>query len=145
MNEPFDPLEAELAELRPREISPELKRRLAESLAETPAIRQPWPWSATLAGALAAACLAAVLLGWNSDRRFEPRQNNSQPLAPVAVNGDAKPTVQVYRRALAGSSQSLNALLDKHAARTLPPDSRQMQIRAFTRSDERYASLGEEL
>jgi hypothetical protein len=145
MNESHDSLEAELKSLRPREVSAGFKRHVAERLAETQTLSRPWPWSAALAGGLAAACLAAVLLGWMSDRSFEPRQIEIQPPAPVVANGDAKPTVQVYRRALARSSNALHALLDKHAARTLPPDSERAQIRAFTRSDERYASIGEEL
>ena len=144
MNEPYDPLEAELAELRPREISPRLKRRIAEHLAGPQTIGQPWPWNAALAGALAAACLAAVLLGWRNNVSLDPTSIDTLP-APVAVNGDAKPTVLAYRRALARSPQALNALLDKHAARTLQPDSPRTQIRAFTRSDERSASIGEEL
>jgi hypothetical protein len=144
MNEPYDSLEAELAELRPRETSPGLKRRVSERLAETQTIRRPQPWSAALAGALAAASLAAVLLGWRSNGGLGPTPIDALP-APVAVNGDARPTVQVYRRALAQSPHALHALLDKHAARTLRPESPRMQVRAFTRSDERYASLGEEL
>ncbi|MEX2141644.1 MAG: hypothetical protein WD894_20430 [Pirellulales bacterium] len=143
MNQPYDSLEAELGELRPCEVSPGLKWRVAECLAETQTIRPARPWSAALAGGLAAACLAAVLLGWRNDQGFEPGPIEIQPFAPVVANGDAKPTVQVYRRALARSSNALHALLDKHAARTLPPDSERAQIRAFMRSDELYASNGE--
>jgi hypothetical protein len=143
MNESYDPLETELEALRPRGISPELKRRIAEHLAEAQAARQRLPWSPALAGALAAASLAAVLLGW-SGRDSEPSPNDPRP--PVfVVNGNAKPTVQAYRRALAQSPHALNALLDKHAARTLPSDSQRAPIRAFARSDEQYLSLGEEL
>jgi hypothetical protein len=101
------------------------------------------PWGPALAGALAAACLAAVLFGWG-DRGTERNPIDVQPPA-VFVNGNGKPTVQAYRRALAHSSHALDALLDQHAARTLPPDSQRGQIRAFTRSDEQNASLGEEL
>lgn len=143
MNESYDSLETELEALRPRGVSPELKRRIAEHLAETQAARQRLPWSPALAGVLAAASLAAVLLGWGS-RDSEPNQIGPQPPA-VFVNGNAKPTVQAYRHALAQSPHALDALLDKHAARMLPSDSRHVPIRAFARSDEQYLSLGEEL
>ncbi len=143
MNEPFDPLEAELKSLRPRRVSPELGRRIAERLAEPHTAQRRLPWSPALAGALAAACLAAVLFGWG-ERDFERNPIDVQPPA-VVVNGNAKPTVQAYRLALARSSHALGALLDRHAARTLPPNSQHGQIRAFTRSDEQHFSLGEEL
>ena len=144
MNEPYDPIEAELESMRPRGVSPELKRRVGERLSVTHLERAGLPWSPALAGALAAACLAAVLLGW-SGRKSERTENNPQPPAPIVVNGNGKPTVLAYRRALAQSSGALDALLDKHAARTLPADSGRAPIRAFTRSDEQYVSLGEEL
>jgi hypothetical protein len=144
MNEPYDPIEAELEALRPRGVSAELGRRIAERLSVTHMERQRWPWGPALAGALAAACLAAVLLGWRG-RDSEPSKNGGQPYAPIAVNGNAKPTVLVYHRALAQSSGALDLLLDKHAARTFPPESQRATMRAFTRSDEQYVSLGEEL
>jgi hypothetical protein len=144
MKPPDDLLEAELQELRPRGISPGLERSIAERLTAKQATSRPWRWSTGLAGVLAAACLAAVLLGW-SDRDSDLGQNGLQPPAPVATNGDAKPSVLAYRRVLAHSPHALDALLDKHAARTLPADAERVQIRAFTRSDEQYASLGEEL
>ena len=143
MNESYDPLETELEALRPRGVSPELERRITERLAETRIVRRRLPWGPALAGALAAACVAAVLLAWG-DRGYERNGIDSEPPV-VVVNGNSKPTVQAYRRALAQSSQTLDALLDKHAARTLATDSQRDRIRAFIRSDELYLSLGERL
>ena len=60
MSEAPDPLEAELSALRPREVSPGLRRRVAERLADPPHARRRI-WRIALAAGLAAACLAAVL------------------------------------------------------------------------------------
>ena len=142
MNEPYDPLESELESLRPRGVSPDLQRRIAERLAATHPERARLSWSPALAGALAAACLAAVLFGW-SGRDSELTENDPQPPAPIVVNGNSKPTVLAYRRALAQSSGALDALLDNHAARTLPRASHDVEVRAFTRFDQLNFSTGE--
>src|SRR5208282_4422729 len=64
MNEAPDPLEAALSALRPHAVSPGLRRRIAERLADSsPQKRRPRRRIA-LAGGLASACLGAVLFRW---------------------------------------------------------------------------------
>src|SRR5437762_1575856 len=67
MNEPFDPLEAELAALQPYAPSPELKQRIANQLATHPVARQPgrktyFMWTGAIAGGLIAASIVVVVL-----------------------------------------------------------------------------------
>jgi hypothetical protein len=90
MNETPGPLQAELSGLRPQEVSPGLRRRIALRLADAPSrgtnrkmetaastTRSRLPllgrvgWLA-LASGLAAACLAAILFWWGSDRHVAP-------------------------------------------------------------------------
>jgi len=74
MNEIPDPLEAELSALQPQELSPALRQRIAERLAEGAAApdclplvrkrsRDSW-MRVAVAGGLAAACVAALVLWW---------------------------------------------------------------------------------
>jgi hypothetical protein len=113
-----DPLEAELEALTPREPSPELRRRVSERLAVTPAARrQLWRSEAVLA--LAAAVLAAI--GLSLPR---PAVNVRPPDPPAVVRADPGPSLAAYERALARSPEALDALLDRHAARpsaAVPP------------------------
>jgi hypothetical protein len=105
-------------------------------MAPTQRADQPWPWSVALAGALAAAALAAVLV-WSEGKLHQeswPRQ--IQPAGRLAVREDAPPTVLAYKRVLARSPNALEALLDQHAARVLPATSPRPEFRAFARIDE---------
>jgi hypothetical protein len=146
MSEPPDPLEAELSALRPHEVSPELRRRVAECLADAPPALRRWPWRLALAGALAAACLAAALLLW-PDRpqvKPEPIVVQPRPAPPVEVE-DPGPTLQAYQRALARSPEELDALLDKHALAVVQPNSDLVHGGGFTQSDTAlHALLGED-
>src|SRR5947207_3207710 len=110
MNETPDPLEAELSALRPHEVSPGLRRRVAECLAVGQAF-QPDSQAGkpdlrrrrlrlALASGLAAASLAALLLWWGSRRgEPEPPDVRPQPLPPAVVE-DSGPTLLKYQRAL---------------------------------------------
>src|SRR5262249_8499556 len=123
MNEADDPLEAELAALRPRDVSPGLRQRVAERLADSRARRARWLWGFALAGGLAAACLVAILLFRRANvPGVEPGPIANGPLASHAVGDDSLPTVQVYQQALARSPEELDALLDRHAARASRSD-----------------------
>jgi hypothetical protein len=141
---PFDPLETELLALRPRAPSAELKRRVVDRL-DTFA-RQPThrPWEIALAGALAAACLAAIAL-WRNDPQGESKPVAGQRGAPAADRDDAGPTVLAYRNALVRSPEDFSALLDKHAEITLPHDPARNGVRAFVRPDVKIPSWTGEL
>src|SRR5262245_3509614 len=121
MNEAPDPLEAELSALRPHEMSPGLRRGVAERLAAGQVGKSDLHrrlWRFVLAGGLAAACLAAFLLWWGSRRAEpEPPDVRPQPLPPAVVE-DSGPTLLKYQRALARSPEELDALLDEDAVGT---------------------------
>jgi hypothetical protein len=71
MNQAHDPLEAELAALRPHDASPELRQRIADHRAHPKPQRLRRRWALALVSGLAAACGAAILLRWGSSRRIE--------------------------------------------------------------------------
>ena len=141
MSEAPDPLEAELSALRPHEVSPGLRRGIAQRLAEAPRARRRWLGWLALAGGLAAACLAAVLFWWGNGRRVASRPIVVRP-RPALVE-DAEPTLLAYERALDRSLEELDALLDKHAGGTPQPAPELMRVGPLTRSDaELHALLG---
>ena len=136
MNETPDPLEAELLAFHPPEVSPELRRRIAERLASSTAKRHRRLWVIALAGGLAAACLGALFLAWGGGRIARQQPVAIGPLpAPPGRNEDALPSLLAYRQALARSPEDLDALLDRHAARASGPDPQLVRIRAFNRPD----------
>ncbi len=136
MNEPHDPLEAELADLRPHEPSPGLRQRIAGRLRPPVPSRPRWAWRVVVAGGLAAACLAAaVLLGRGKDRGepiVRPRPPHPEP---PGERDDTAPTLKAYAHALARSPEELDALLDKHAAHAPERNRQPVAVRAFTWSD----------
>jgi hypothetical protein len=145
MSEAPDPLEAELSALRPREVSPGLRRRIAERLGDPP--RDGWRTRRlALVVGLAAACLAVVLLRWRGGHGpgSGPRSVVIQPRpAPPVAPGfdDLGPTLVAYELALARSTEDLNALLDEHASRALERRPEPARIGAFTRSDAELRTL----
>jgi hypothetical protein len=146
MNEPDDALEAELAALRPRDVSPALQQRVAERLGDAPSARSRWIWGVALAGGLAAACLAAVLLLGRGGGPSAPTGQTIVEALPK-LHGpadDSLPSLQAYQRALARSPEELDALLDRHAASAAPLDPQEGRVHAFPRSDvEIDALIGE--
>jgi hypothetical protein len=150
MSEAPDPLEAELSALQPREVSPGLRRRVAKRLAEAQPPKPRHLWRIALAGGLAAACLAAVLLRWRAGQSVEPEPIAAlpQPAPPVKVNfeaDDSRPMLLAYERALARSPEDLDALLIKHALVAPKPNPELARIGPFTRSDSvLHALLGED-
>jgi hypothetical protein len=129
VSETPDPLEAELAALRPRGVSPELRRRVADRLATRPTRR--WPWAVALVAVLASAGGLALVAPWNKE--LPPPVPPVVVPAPPAVreSPDPAPSVLAYQRALARSPEELTALLDRHAA--VAPDP--VPVAAFTRSN----------
>jgi hypothetical protein len=106
-------LERELAGLRPRGVSPRLTQIVSEQLARTPERAVPLTLgthvfvrrSAVLAAA-AALCGLVAWMGWQPAPR------------PTiwAVSASSAPTMLNYQQAFAHSTESLEALLDLHAA-----------------------------
>jgi hypothetical protein len=90
MNEALDPLEAELSQLRPPEISPELRRRVAECLADSPQPRRRTIRRFAFAAGLAAALLLSALV-WQGrkNRKVAPTPESS------AFVHDSRPRPQV--------------------------------------------------
>jgi hypothetical protein len=139
-----DPLEFELRELRPRAASAEWKRRIVERL-EGPSPRAAQrSWGVALAGALAAACLAAIGL-WRSDLRDGTNENGVSSRAVSPTDFDPPPTVLAYRHALVRSAEHFDALLDRHSMVTLPHDPARNGVRAFIRPVTQHPSWRGEL
>jgi hypothetical protein len=145
MSETPDPLEAELSALRPHEVSPGLRQGVAQRLADVPPARLRRLWWLALAGGLAAASLVGVLLWWSAGKRVEPERFVRPQPAPRAPAEDSGPTLLAYERALAGSPEELDALLDKGAGGAPELDPELVRIGPFTRSDATlHALLGED-
>jgi hypothetical protein len=148
MNEPPDPLEAELRAFRPLEVSPELRRGIAGRLASPPAKNNQRPWRRiALAGGLAASCLAALVLTRGGGRGADTGPaivGSPTAPAPPGRTEDALPSLRAYKQALERSPEDLDALLDKHATHASGPDPQLVRIRAFNRPDlEALTFLGE--
>ena len=127
-----DPLENELAALRPRPVSPELRDRVAERL-NAPAPGRRWVWGVALVGVL----LVVGVIAFIRPTRKEP----TPPVPPAVVPPPAPPTAEpespppsvlVYRRALARSPEALDALLDQQVA--VQPDAGLVPVGMFHRS-----------
>ena len=146
MNEAPDPLEAELSALRPRDVSPGLRHRIAGRLADPPHARR-WGWPIALAAGLAAACLAAIVFrsgdGHGPAPQPEPVVVQPRPTPPAVAeeDDDPEPTLVTYERALARSPEALEALLDRRAAAAPEPHPELARIGAFTRSDAALRTL----
>jgi hypothetical protein len=146
MNEPFDPLEAELQSLRPHDLSPQARLRIANELEITTPAPAASPkhfarWSATIAVAVAACLLIALVLRISSN--IKPPDG---PLAPEQASlttafDDTLPSVWTYRRALERSPIAAEDLLDKHAA--LAPRSNSSSTPVFVRSPSALILHGE--
>jgi hypothetical protein len=141
MSEAPDPLETELSALRPREVSPELRRRVAERLAESSPARRRWLWRIAVAGGLAAAFVAAILFGRRAGRRDEPAPIPvvGQPALAVEVKGTF-PTLIEYERALARSPEELDSLLKRDAG-SAPANRELVSMFTVTRSDAQLREL----
>lgn len=146
MSETPDPLEAELSALRPLEVSPDLRRRIADRLADPTPSRRRRAGILVLVGGLAAACVAAALFRWGGDGGVGPGPIAVPPRpAQVAGIDDPWPTLLAYERALARSPEELSTLLEKHAGAAPEPHPEPEPIRAFTRSEAaRHALLGDD-
>jgi hypothetical protein len=149
MNETSDPLEAELLALSPHDISSGLRRRIAERLAEPSSAIRPRPrwWRAALTGAIAAACLIAVVSWWgkegvNSQHVIVGSQNvppvepapRVKQVTPVSTAG-WEPRLLTYQRALVRSPEELEFLLNREATFATESQAQLVQFHAFTPSN----------
>jgi hypothetical protein len=127
-----DPLENELAALRPRPVSPELRDRVAERL-KTPAPSRRWVWGIVLAGVLVGIGVIAVLLPNRKEPAPPVPPAVVPPPAPPATEPESPPpSVLAYRRALARSPEAFDALLDQQVA--VQPDAGLVPVGLFNRS-----------
>jgi hypothetical protein len=137
MSEKPNRLEQELAGLKPRALSPELRRRVAERLK---APRWTWrQWAATL-GTAAAAGLA-VLFAWPKP---ESALNHTSTSPQTQSRARESPTLADYRRAFDQSPVALEQLLSQHASLAARELGSEGELRANRRFDANYlAELGE--
>jgi hypothetical protein len=135
MSDAPDPLEAELAALTPPAVSPDLRQRIADRLAEPPPATHRRAWWLALAGGLVAVGVAVILVRPGSDRPVEPDPVVLPQPSPPAEAESPGPTLLVYRRALTRSPEDLDSALAEHATLAPDPDPELARIGAFTRSD----------
>jgi hypothetical protein len=136
VSDPIDPLEAELAGLQPRAVSPDLRDRVAARLAASRPRR--WPWA--LAGVIALVAILAVAIPWSKEP--SPPVPPPVPAPPPAATEPVSPapSVLAYQRALAQSPEAFDALLDQQPATNPGP----VATASFTRSPAALAAfLGE--
>jgi hypothetical protein len=116
MSDAPDPLEAELSALRPRAVSPELRRRVASRLGA----RRRWAWGLTLVGVLTGAGVV-VLVAPGPKKLAPPPPPAVAPASPAPSEVESPaPTVLTFHRALARSPEELDALLDRQPANSDP-------------------------
>jgi hypothetical protein len=131
MSDTPDPLETELAALRPRPVSPDLRRRVADRLS-APVTHRRWAWGLALAGVLTAAGLIALFAPGPKPPPLPVPPAVVPALPAPAESTDPSPSVLVYHQALARSPDDLDALLDRQAATA--PNPNVLAVGTFTRS-----------
>jgi hypothetical protein len=131
MNE-LEQFEVELRRLQPRGPSVTFKQSLLMQLRDPPSTASKF-WPVWAAGALAAACLGALML-WSHGPVHRFYGNGHQP-APHVATEQWDPTVLAYRHVLNRNPAELNSLLDRQSSLTLVPSARGGPMHAFRRSD----------
>ena len=126
-----DPFEAELQSFRPAAPSRALSDRIGLELAAGTRSIRPWEWFAGTAAAVAA-CLVVGVAAWRMTHPYGGNEikpgspvviaTRPAPSIPNAAGDDDRPTLASYHRALSRSPAAVDELLDRHAARLLPPD-----------------------
>jgi len=139
MNDDLDPLEQELAGLKPREPSPELRRRTHQQLSGSDSVgdRLPRAIALFIAGAVTALVILMLIL-----QDAVPLVTTSRRVPPVpptmTMPDESQPTLQAYRRAMSHSPEEFDALLDKQGASSGVGST---SFHAFSRTE--FASSGE--
>ena len=126
-----DPFEAELQSFRPLAPSRALSDRIGRELATSSWSIRPWQWFAGTAAAVAA-CLVVGVAAWRMTHPYDGNESKPRsavvistrptPSVPNASEDDDRPSLASYHRALSRSPGAVDELLDRHAARLLPPD-----------------------
>jgi hypothetical protein len=146
----FESLERELAEMRPRLPSAELKGRIADRLSSSAPRLDAVVTSRrvrmrlAIGGAFVAAGLAAIVFWWGRGIESQPENTMRQLLLATSFDSEV-PSVWSYRTALFQSPDTLDALLDRHsvvARRSRPEDA---NVQAFARLDSNINDLLGEL
>jgi hypothetical protein len=147
----FESLERELAEMRPRQPSAELKARIAERLApSTQGSIQTAPRRVrmrfAIIGGLVAASLAAVVIWRGRGPRVEsdPQTMPVESLLAASLDPGA-PSAWAYRSALVSSPVSVESLLDQHSAHGRAAKPVKLNVNAFARLDSDMNKLFGEL
>ncbi len=149
MNDDVDPLELELAALKPLGISPRLRQDIAERLLEidrpssrSKARSRRW-WLAAAGSGFIAASLAVVILHWLGNHSELAQTGPSQATRGQTFDATAD-TLLSYERALAHSADEFESLLTQNA-RTAPSDPGVAGLSLLSLSDPKVTALiGEE-
>jgi hypothetical protein len=125
MSGDLDALESELSALEPVAISPELRRGIAERLAEVERLsrvgggRQSRWWLAAVAGGIVAACFALIVFHVVDIRPHPSLVVITQPTPSQATENSVNSLLS-YERAFARSTDEFEALLDRDAKIGVP-------------------------
>lgn len=138
MNDDLEAIESELASLQPVVPSPRIHDRLAAEFAtHRPAARRSsWRLRLSLAAALAlSASLPVMLMRPNPISIARPHEFST---SPEQAFDPSLPSVWSYHRALTGSSNSLDSLLNQHADASSndTPLSHTTAFRSFTSANQ---------
>jgi len=151
MNDEFDPLEAELAALRPKAPSPRLESAVGNVLRDVPdwrVVSNPRTvlLVAATIGAVAASVLAAAWFWRGNEHVVETIPPAPWPTPPLATAFDSGlPSVWAFRSAGEERADRLNDLLDEHAGRPREARSEFVQIRGFGVSETKSLEMLKEL
>jgi hypothetical protein len=138
----FESLERELAEMRPRQPSVELKARIADRLSSpaprfAPAVvTRRVRMRFAIGGALVAASLATIVFWWGRVPRVasDPQTMPVESLLATPLDRGA-PSAWTYRSALVHSPVSVESLLDQHSVKGRAAKSVGLSVNAFARLD----------
>jgi hypothetical protein len=134
----FDSLEAELASFRPRAASEELSARIAGRIGRDARRSSLGMWVAIGSAGLAAAACVALAVSMSRHPLGPSAAPGGGPVvvAPTSPNVARPPAGLAYERSAAHAPESVDAVLDRHAAR-LPRANQAAAggaVEAFTRN-----------
>jgi|GEM_PF-4739570 len=135
-----DFLELELASLRPKPISDELRQRIENRL-QPRRFQQPRRAAhPALASCVAAICLLAVVV-CGSMNRYSASMSGNRSVRANDARYHAEPTLRSYQLAFCRSPDEFQRLLNQHISLTSTTTSSVVRVGAFTRSEATLATL----